>query len=97
MERALGCVNVQKVLKIMIRPPQPIVLVPKVSPSEKILNFFDARGWFYHAEVYLYSLYSNNPTKLSLCFKTMLAMHDITQNHDQTPLAHCFGPKGFTK
>ena len=31
----LGCVNVQKVFKIMIGPPQPIILVPKASPSEK--------------------------------------------------------------
>ena len=41
----IGCVNVQKVFKIMKRPPQPIVLVPKVSPSEKFKKYFDARGW----------------------------------------------------
>ena len=81
----------------MIRPPQPIVLVPKVSPSEKFLIFFDARGWFYRAEVYLYSLCSEQPPNEACASKTVLAMHDMTQNHGQTPSAHCFGPKGFTK
>ena len=39
----------------------------------------------------------NIPTNEVCASKTVLAMHDITQNHGQTPLAHCFGPKGFTK
>ena len=30
-------------------------------------------------------------------FKPMLAMHNMTQHHDQTPSVHCFGPKDFTK
>ena len=35
-KQALGCTNVQKVFKIQIPPLQPIILVPKVSPSEKL-------------------------------------------------------------
>ena len=93
----LGCVNVQKVFKIMERPPQPIVLVPKVSPSEKLKKNFDARGWTERAEVYIYSLCSEHPPNEVCASKTVLAMHDMTQNHGQTPSAHCFGPKGFTK
>ena len=87
----------QKVFKIMERPPQPIVLVPKVSPSEKLKKNFDARGWTERAEVYIYSLCSEHPPNEVCASKTVLAMHDMTQNHGQTPSAHCFGPKGFTK
>ena len=65
----LGCINVQKVLKIMIPPPQPIILVPKVSLIEKFKKKFDTRGSTKRAEVYLYSLCSEHPTKWSLCFK----------------------------
>ena len=63
------CLQCMKWLNIMIRPPQPIVLVPKVSLIEKLKKNFDTRGWTKRAEVYLYSLCSEHPTKWSLCFK----------------------------
>ena len=63
------CLQCMKWLNIMIRPPQPIVLVPKISPSEKFEKKFDARGWTKRAEVYFYSLCSEHTTKWSLCFK----------------------------
>ena len=58
-------------LKIMVRPPQLIVLVPKGSPNEKFLKKFDARGWTKLSEVYVYS---DNHTKWSLkpCLECMI-------------------------
>ena len=32
-------------LKITIRPPQPIISVPNISPSEKFKKIINARGW----------------------------------------------------
>ena len=67
--------------------PQFIVLVPKVSLSEFLKIIFGARGWTYRADVYFYS---DHHTKWSLCYKNILVMHDMTQNHDQTPLSPFF-------
>ena len=46
-------------------------------------------------EVYLYSLCSEHPPNEVCASKTVLAMHDMTENHDQTPSKHYFGPKIF--
>ena len=57
------CLQCMIWLKIMVRPPQHIVLVPKGSPNEKFKKKFDARGWTKRSEVYVYS---KNHTKWSL-------------------------------
>ena len=54
MTGLLGCVNVQKVFKIKIPPPQPIILVTKVSPGEnnqQNLMLEDATEFMLHAYV----------------------------------------------
>ena len=86
------CLQCMKWLNIMIRPPQPIVLVPKISPSEKFKKI-DARGWTKGAEVYFYSLCSEHTTKWSLCFKLILIKVDhyyIFQYYIQKWSKHCF-------
>ena len=87
-----------KWLNIMIRPPQPIVLVPKVSLIEKFRNKFLILEGEPSAPKFIYIAYVVNIPPNEVCAsKTVPAMHDMTQNHVQTPSAHCFGPKGFTK
>ena len=50
------------------------------------------------APKFIYIAYvANIPQMKFVLQKPCLQMNDMTQNHGQTPSAHCFGPKGFTK
>ena len=92
------CLQCMKWLNIMIRPPQPIVLVPKVSLIEKFKKKILILEGEPSAPKFIYIAYVVNIPPNEVCAsKTVPAMHDMTQNPVQTPSAHCFGPKGFTK
>ena len=64
----------QKVFKIMSPPQNPIILVPKVSPSEKLTKKFNVRYRAKPAEVYVVAVLSERLPKKCFGFKTMLAM-----------------------
>ena len=78
----VGWVNVQKVFKIMPPPQNPIILVPKVSPSEKLKKKIYARGCTKRSEVYALCLCSDHLPKISFGLKTMLSKHFVTRTFE---------------